>query len=105
MNPLKKENLLKTTGNKRALSQKKTTSELYFKYIYFKACVLNFFHFSPNDSPSKTIKNVFISYKKLFVLEIFKFLDFRLFHFFSLSTIALEVDQRKILKFMMSSTV
>ena len=43
MNPLKKENLLKTTGNKRALSQKKTTSELYFKYIYFKACVLYLF--------------------------------------------------------------
>ena len=43
--------------------------------------------------------------KALFVLEIFKFLYFRLPLFFSLSAIALEVDPRKILKFMMSSTV
>ena len=33
------------------------------------------FIFSPNDSPSKAIKNVFYSIKKaLFILEIFKFL-------------------------------
>ena len=33
--------------------------------------------FSPNDSPSKTIKNVFYFIEKpLFVLEIFKFLKF-----------------------------
>ena len=33
------------------------------------------FIFSPNDSPSKTIKNVFYFIEKaLFVLEIFKFL-------------------------------
>ena len=43
--------------------------------------------------------------KTFFVLEIFKFLHFRLPLFFSLSAIALEVDPRKILKFMMSSTV
>ena len=35
----------------------------------FKACVRYFltnYHFSPNDSPSKTMKHVFISSKKLF---------------------------------------
>ena len=52
------------------------------------------------------MKNVFCFIKKaLFVLEIFKFLYFSLPLFFSLSAIALEVDPRKILKFMMSSTV
>ena len=53
--------------------------------IILKACVCYFlpsFYFSPNYSPSKTIiKNV------------------------SLSAIALEVDPRKIFKFMMSSIV
>ena len=40
------------------------------------------FIFSPNDSPSKTMKSVFyFILKALFVLEIFKFLSF--FHFLS----------------------
>ena len=77
-------------------------------YYIFKARVQNFlsnFYFSPNDIPSKTIKNFFYVIKKaLFVLKIFKFLYFRLPLFFFLSAIALEVDPRKILKFMMSST-
>ena len=48
------------------------------------------------------MKNVFYFIEKaLFVLEIFKFLYFRFHLFFSLSAIALEVDPRKILKFMM----
>ena len=54
---------------------------------------------------SKTMKNAFYFKKALFVLEIFKFLYFCLPLFFSLSAIALEVDPRKILKFMTSSTV
>ena len=41
----------------------------------------------------------------LFVLQIFKFLYICFPICFSLSTIALEVDSRKILKFMMSPTV
>ena len=54
----------------------------------------------------KTMKNVFYFIQKaLFVLEIFKFLCFCLPLSFSLSAIALEVDPRKILKLMMSSTV
>ena len=65
----------------------------------FKACVHYFLsndYFSPYDSPSKTMKNVFYFIEKaLFVLEIFKFLYFRLPPFFSLSAIALEVDPRK----------
>ena len=69
-------------------------------YYIFKACVCYFlpnFYFSPNDIPSKTMKNVFYFIKKaLFVLKIFKFLYFRLPLFFSLSAISLEVDPRKI---------
>ena len=69
-----------------------------FKNYVLKACVLYFlsnFYFSPNDSPSKTMKNAFYFIQKaLFVLEIFKFLYFRLPPFFSLSAIALEVDRR-----------
>ena len=75
----------------------------------FKDCVRYFlsnFYFSPNDSPSKNMKNVFYFIEKAFsVLEIFKFLYFRLPLFFSLSSIAVEIDPRKILKFMTSSTV
>ena len=52
-----------------------------------KACVCYFlsnFYFSRNDSPSKTMKNVFYFIKKaLFVLEIFKFLYFHLTFFLS----------------------
>ena len=79
-------------------------------YYIFSACVRYFlsnFYFSPNDNPSKTMKNVFYFIKKaLFVLNIFskKFCIFVFSSFFSLSAIALEVDPRKILKFMMSST-
>ena len=65
------------------------------------------FIFLPNDSSSKTIKNVFLFHLKSF----FRYWDIQIFvfrsspFFFSLSTIALEVDPRKILKFMTSSTV
>ena len=77
--------------------------------IILKACVRYFlskFYFSPSDSPSKTMKNAFgFIEKALFVFEIFKFLYIRLPLFFSFSVIALEVDSRKILKFMTSLTV
>ena len=53
---------------------------LTFPCKQFKACVCYFlsnFYFSSNDSPSKTMKNVFyFIWKALFVLEIFKFLYF-----------------------------
>ena len=53
------------------------------------------FYFSPNDSPSKTMKDVFYFIQKaLFVLKIFKFLYFHLSLIFSLSAIALELDSR-----------
>ena len=46
-------------------------------------------------SNSKTMKNVFYFVRKaLFVLEIFKCLYFHLPLFFSLSTIAVEIDPR-----------
>ena len=81
---------------------------LFVKTVVRIACVhyfLSNFYFSPNDSPSKTMKNVFYFIKKaLFVLKIFKFLYFCLSLFFSLSAIVLEVDPRKVLKSMMSST-
>ena len=81
---------------------------LFVKTVVRIACVhyfLSNFYFSPNDSPSKTMKNVFYFIKKaLFVLKIFKFLYFCLSLFFSLSAIAFEVDPRKVLKSMMSST-
>ena len=67
---------------------------------------LSNFYLSPNNSPSKNMKNVFyFVIKALFVLEIFKFLYFCLPLFFSLSAIALVVDGRKILKFMLPSNV
>ena len=57
---------------------------------------------SPNDSPLK----IFISSKKLFSFSrCLSFFYFRLPLFSSLSAIALEVDPRKILKFMASSFV
>ena len=74
---------------------------------FLKACVRYFlsnFCFSPNDSPSKTIKDVFYCIQKtLFVLEIFKFLYFRLPLLFSLAAITLKLDRRQILKFMTST--
>ena len=64
-----------------------------------KACaryLLSNFYFSPNDSPSKTMKNVFYFISKaLFVLEILKFFYFRLPSFFPCQLFALEVDLRK----------
>ena len=75
----------------------------------FKACVRYFLsncYFSPNHSPWKTMKNVFISSKNLFsFLRFSNFCIFVFSSFFSLPAIALEVDSRKILKFMTSSTV
>ena len=63
-----------------------------------KACVRYFLsncYFSSNDSPFKTMKNVFYFLEKaLFILEIFRFLYFGLPLFFSQSAIDLEVDQR-----------
>ena len=60
--------------------------------ITLKACVRYFlrnFYSSPNDRPSKTMKDVFYFVEKaLFILEIFKFLYFRLPLFFSMSAIA-----------------
>ena len=65
----------------------------------FKASVRYFLsnlYFSLNDSPSKSVGNVFYFIEKaLFVLEIFNFFYFRLPLFFSLSAIALEVDRSK----------
>ena len=75
------------------------------KFLAYVRYFLSKFYFSPNDRPSQTMKNVYFIEKALFVLEIFKFLYIRLPLFFSLSAIALEVDSRKILKFMTSSTV
>ena len=47
--------------------------EYYLKLV--STIVYQMFIFSPNDSPSKTMKNVFYFIEKaLFVLEIFKFL-------------------------------
>ena len=65
---------------------------------------LSNFYFSPNDSPSKTMENVFYFIKEaLFVLKIFDFMYFCLPLFFLLSAPALLVDPRKTLKFMSST--
>ena len=57
------------------------------------AIFIKFLFFSPNDSPSKTMKNAFYSIEKaLFILRIFIFLCFGLPNFFFLSSIALEDD-------------
>ena len=78
----------------------------FYERILFKAYVRYFlsnFYFSPNDSPSKTMKNVFYFIKKaLFILKIFKFLYFCLSLFFFLPAIALKADPRKILKFVIN---
>ena len=59
------------------------------------AIFIKFLFFSPNDSPSKTMKNAFYFIKKaLFVPKIIKFFYFHPSLFFSLSAIALEDDQR-----------
>ena len=71
---------------------------IFAKHSIFKARVPYFlpnFYYQPNDSPSKTMKNVFYFIQKaLFVFEIFKFLYFRLPLFFSQSAITLEVVGR-----------
>ena len=71
-------------------------TEIFMSFI--KACVHYFLpnvYFSLNNSPSKTVKNVFYFIQKaLFILKIFKFLYFHLPLFFSLSAIALDVDPR-----------
>ena len=71
-------------------------SEMNYKTIQSLCPLfLSIFIFSPNDSPSKTMKNAFyFILKALFVLEIFKFLYFRSSLFVSLSAIALEDDRR-----------
>ena len=59
---------------------------LYFTYIILKASVRYCFwsHFlSPDDSPSKTIKMFFISYKKLFSLSRYSSFCISVFLFFS----------------------
>ena len=69
------------------------------------AFVYQMFIFHQMITLQKLWKMFFISPKKLFfVLKIFNFSYFCLPVFFSLSAIALEVDPRKVLKFMMSST-
>ena len=61
----------------------------FVRYFY------QIFMFSPNDSPSKTMKNAFYFIKKaLFVLEMIKFFFFHHPLFCSLLAIALEDDQR-----------
>ena len=57
------------------------SGELYHNFFFILKLVSAIFYeifiFSPNDSPSKTIKNVFyFIVKALFVLEIFNFLSF-----------------------------
>ena len=85
------------------------SNDILYNILIFKACVRYFlwkFYFSLNDSPLKTMKNVFyFIWKALFVLEIFRFSYFHLPLFSPLSAIALEVDWRYILKFTTSLTV
>ena len=65
-----------------------------------------FFLFSPNDNPPKTMKDVFYFIEiALFILEIFKLFYFDLPLLFSLSVISLELDPRKMSKFIILSTV
>ena len=91
------------------LKLQKESSKRIFLLGNFKACVCYFltnFYFPLNDSPWKTMKDVFYFIQKaLFIFKIFKFLYFDLPLFFCLSTIALELDPRQILKFTISSTV
>ena len=71
----------------------KSRCEVCLKLV--SAIFLSSFHFTPNDSPLKIMKNVFYFIQKApFVLEIFKFLYFHLPLFSPLSAIALEVDRR-----------
>ena len=86
--------------NKQFISSTNFFEIIHFHFVkafnfQFVRNFLSNFYFSPSDSPSKAI----------FVYEIIKCLYFRLHRFFSLSVIALEVDSKKILKFMTSSSV
>ena len=73
----------------RAVTQLPFPEKIKFLLVIeVKACVCYFltnFCFSPNDSPTKTMKDV---------LKMFEFLYFHLPFFFSLSIIALELDPR-----------
>ena len=72
----------------------------------FVCYFLSNFYFSSNDSPSKTTTNAFFFHLKSSLRsQDIQILAFRSSRLFSLSAIALEVDPRKILKFMTSSTV
>ena len=63
------------------LARAKKAVQFHHTAAPIKACVHYFYQifiFSPNDSPSKTMKNAFYFIKKaLFVLEIIKFFCFR----------------------------
>ena len=69
----------------------KNTHDLKACVYYENSGFHQIFIFSPNDSPSKTMKNAFYFIQKaLLVLKIFKFLYFCSSLFFCLSAIALE---------------
>ena len=88
---LYKTNVFKVCESKM-LSQYKLLILMIIAYVHY---FLSNFCFQPNDSPSKTMKNIFFFIPKdLFVLEIFNFLYFRLPLFISLSPIVLEVVWR-----------
>ena len=65
------------------------SSQAIVQFLKIKACVCYFlrnFYSSPNDSPSKTMKDVFYLIEKaLFLLEIFKYFYFHLPLFLSVS--------------------
>ena len=71
------------------LARAKKAVQFHHTAAPIKACVHYFYQifiFSPNDSPSKTMKNAFyFILKVLFVLKIFKFLYFSFSFFFSIS--------------------
>ena len=71
--PIAKENFAKFSVFGPAYH--KNLSQKYLPLKIVSAIFYRIFIFSPNDSPSKTIKNVsFLIEKALFALEIFKFL-------------------------------
>ena len=102
---------LKLHDSQQSAPKYRSSCSLMFCKVYvlkaFVCYLLSNFYFSPNGSPSKTMKNVFYFIQKallvleifkflwFFVLEIFKFFYFRLPLFFSLSAIALELIQEK----------
>ena len=77
------------------LTKFKQRPQIFVKLKLVSAIFYQFFIFSSNNRPSKTMKNVFYFIQKaLFVLEIFKFLYFCPSLFFYQSAIALEDDRR-----------